>query len=208
MSREKECKKCGGPCELVKCISEFNVDRRDKSGFQSWCRVCAREYRRENREVLRLKEAQYRKDNPEYMAKARKKTAKWNKANPDYKDQWYQDNNDTISISRAKYYKDNTEIVKARRVQWGKDNPDKVAHLQSKHRAAKLCRTVAWSDDWKIQQFYLMARKLTKMYGVEFHVDHIVPLQGKLVSGLHVENNLQIITATENLRKNNKFIPG
>lgn len=192
MSSVKE-KKCNGPCELVKPVSEFNADRKAKDGYQYKCRSCCSKYQKENKEKLRIKKVQYKKDNPEYVAKQREKAAEWFKNNPDYKDQWYQDNKGAISISRAKYYKDNTDVLKAR---------------NAKSRAARLKRAVDWADDWKIRQFYIVAQKLTDMYGVEFHVDHIIPLQGKLVSGLHVENNLQIITATENLRKHNKFIPG
>ena len=65
-------------------------------------------------------------------------------------------------------------------------------------RAKKLDRTPSWSNQVKIKEFY---DKCPSGY----HVDHIVPLQGRLVSGLHVENNLQYLTAEENLSKQNKF---
>jgi 5-methylcytosine-specific restriction endonuclease McrA len=48
---------------------------------------------------------------------------------------------------------------------------------------------------------------MTKETGINYEVDHIIPLQGKLASGLHVYNNLQIITQSENRSKNNKYTP-
>lgn len=51
-----------------------------------------------------------------------------------------------------------------------------------------------------------MSRSISKKTGTQHHVDHIIPLQGKLVSGLHVPWNLRIIPAHENLSKSNKII--
>ena len=65
-------------------------------------------------------------------------------------------------------------------------------------RAKKLDRTPSWADLAKIKEIF---NKCPEGY----HVDHIIPLQGKLVSGLRVENNLQYLTAEENLKKQNKY---
>ena len=56
-----------------------------------------------------------------------------------------------------------------------------------------------------IRDVYLRAEQMTKETGVPHHVDHVIPLRGKNVSGLHVENNLAVIRWDENLRKGNKF---
>jgi len=71
--------------------------------------------------------------------------------------------------------------------------------VQAKYKAAKLQRTPKWANLAKIQEIY---NKCPKGY----HVDHKIPLQGKLVCGLHVETNLQCLTATDNMKKGNKYI--
>lgn len=70
---------------------------------------------------------------------------------------------------------------------------------QASKRAASLQRTPVWADFVKIKQIY-------KNCPIGYHVDHIIPLNGKLVSGLHVENNLQYLLAKDNIVKSNKFI--
>lgn len=69
---------------------------------------------------------------------------------------------------------------------------------QARYRAAKLLAIVPWSDFEKITRIYSDCPKGSQ-------VDHIIPLQGKNVCGLHVANNLQYLTKEENLRKYNKF---
>ena len=69
---------------------------------------------------------------------------------------------------------------------------------QARRRAAKLQRTPSWSNEGVLDAIYLNCPE-------GYHVDHIIPLQGELVSGLHVETNLQYLTATENHSKSNKF---
>ena len=67
-----------------------------------------------------------------------------------------------------------------------------------RYKAAKLNRTPKWVDHKEINKIY---NKCPKGY----HVDHIIPLQGVNVSGLHVPENLQYLSAAENLRKGNKY---
>jgi len=83
--------------------------------------------------------------------------------------------------------------------------PALVRHHTAKRRAAKLRRTPPWADMAAIEAFYAEARRLTVETGVPHHVDHDIPLQSELVSGLHVHNNLQILTGSQNSRKKNRF---
>jgi 5-methylcytosine-specific restriction endonuclease McrA len=88
-----------------------------------------------------------------------------------------------------------------------KRNKGKVNARTAIRHAAKMQRRPQWltkEEKVKIQCYYQVASMRTKESGYAWHVDHIVPLQGETVSGLHVPWNLQVIPATDNIRKSNK----
>ena len=91
------------------------------------------------------------------------------------------------------------EIILDRGRKWKSKNKAILAALQRKRRAAQLLRLPVWANLEKIKEFYLAARER----GLE--VDHILPLQGKTVSGLHVENNLQLLDKISNCKKGNRL---
>ena len=91
------------------------------------------------------------------------------------------------------------------RAAWCAANRHKRRANDARRNAAKLQRTPAWADHESINLWYLGARILGELLGEPYHVDHVVPLQGETVSGLHTFENLQLLPARENLRKSNSF---
>ena len=126
-------------------------------------------------------------------------------------------NSKSIIIRNQEYAIENKEIVRVRQLAWRQRNKNKIVKYRQDNaglyaffaaeRRVKVKRaTPPWADMNKIKWFYLEAARITKETGVTHEVDHIVPLTNKIVSGLHCEFNLQILTKTENIRKHNHFI--
>ena len=96
----------------------------------------------------------------------------------------------------------------AEKARWRRENPGKVLALTRKRQLAKIQRTPPWlSDDdyWMMSQAYELAAQRSKLFGFSWHVDHIIPLQGKDVSGLHVPLNLQVIPGSVNSQEGNRM---
>jgi len=113
-----------------------------------------------------------------------------------YIKEWRKNNPDKVKAYSKKYTEKNKDKINAYVKQWAKDNKGKVCARTRKYQAAKLQRTVAWNDDLVMQMIYEDCPE-------GYQVDHIVPLQGEYVSGLHVHYNLQYLTAAENRQKSN-----
>lgn len=142
-------------------------------------------------------------------------TSEYNKAR-------YEANKETIKARQNEYVRKNKEAVKQRNKSykernkeqvlsltrlWKKQNKHKVNAANKNRRFTELKATPKWltnDDYWMIEQAYELAQLRTKMLGIEFHVDHIIPIKGKMVCGLHVPTNLQVIPALENMRKGNR----
>ena len=121
---------------------------------------------------------------------------------------WYEANADKKKAANKRWRDANTNKKKEINKRWQQANPDKINASTAKRRAAKLQSTPPWltqEDLVNIQQFYTAANQLTSLNGCPYHVDHIVPLQGKTVCGLHVPWNLQVLQAHENMSKSNKL---
>lgn len=109
-----------------------------------------------------------------------------------------------------KYKEENKEKLAKYRKEYKTINRDKVNATNAKRRASRLLRTPQWLTDKHIEMIvyiYNDAMNKTCLTGINHHVDHIVPLQGKTVSGLHVPWNLQILPEHENISKSNKNWP-
>jgi hypothetical protein len=155
---------------------------------------------------LKAQKAAWRKANVE---KIKEQKAAWNKANAEkLKAQglvYYAANAVRIASRKAAYRKANLDLVKQQSIPWRKANPDKIRALNNARKALVLKRTALWADTEAIRLVYLDAA--THPATEQMHVDHIVPLRGKLVSGLHVANNLQVLPGTANQSKSAKFDP-
>jgi hypothetical protein len=105
---------------------------------------------------------------------------------------------------QRRWLSENREQANAASAAWAKANPGKCTARSARRRAAELQRTPAWADNDVINSLYELAR-IYREAGHDVEIDHIVPLQGKKVSGLHVQDNLQVICSMLNKSKSNNF---
>lgn len=172
---------------------------------------------------------EYRKTNAKQIAKTSKEWREKNKSNINVnaRKRWENDEeyrNKKIQRNKA-YAQQNREKMNQRNRDWSKrnpqskyesqrrwrqNNPDYVNHLTRLRQTSIIKRTPHWLTDCDfilIKNKYELAKKKTQSTGEKWVVDHILPLRGELISGLHVPANLRVIKESTNLRKSNKFVP-
>jgi hypothetical protein len=194
----KTCSKC----KNTKDVSCFAKHKLRKDGLHNECRQCvsdrdkvrrivlekelkekSKQYYSENKEVILAKVKEYKENNSDKIAKCQKEYAAKNK--------------EKLKKYLSVYIKKHRE-----------NNRDAYAAKDARRRAAKLQALPKWltkAEHEQIKELYTCAQMFKLYTGEEYHVDHIVPLQGENVCGLHVPWNLQVIPAKENLSKSNKL---
>jgi hypothetical protein len=122
-----------------------------------------------------------------------KKRDSYTKKEADKKRAYYLNNKEKATKKNKDYYENNKSMFLARDVE---------------RRARKLQASYV-IDKRYVQDLFENSKEASLVFkdiGVTFHVDHIVPLKNNMVCGLHTEENLQILSAKENLEKSNKFL--
>lgn len=175
------------------------------------------------------KECENKRDRERYPARRevmlQQKKEQYNPiAKKEYNDNYRIENRDQMVANSREYYYNNQEELKAQKRQYNidnrdeilrkksiyqKENPDIINSYVAKRNADKASATPKWLTKeqlLEIRVFYAEATKLTKETGIKHEVDHIIPLRGKNVVGLHVPWNLQILTKIANIKKGNKIL--
>lgn len=197
----KMCNKC--QCE--KPISEFGKDRARYDGLTYRCLECRKAANKTQADVIRAQKRDHYERNREILLARKRESYSGNaEEKRAYQRAYAAARPEETKLKSKLFYAKNPDYYK----QFRQKYPERVNAKEVKRKTAKMNRTPPWlteDDFWLIEQAYDLAAKRTQMFGFSWHVDHIIPLQGKIVSGLHVPCNLQVIPASINTSKQNKF---
>lgn len=196
-------------CEETKPVSEYGRHARNWNGLQTRCKPCVRadSLRRKNGgHLLRLRAERAARTDEGFCAKC----VTWkprehfsrNANRPHGIDARCKS---CQSLARVARYRANPDPERQQAAVWRASNAARKTADLAAYRAQKRKAMPAWADRAAIQKFYDAAALLTEMTGESWHVDHIVPLRGKTVCGLHCEANLQLLPGAENQSKGNRL---
>lgn len=168
-----------------------------------------KEYYAKNKPKIAEAQQNWREMNRDY---AKAKTAEWRAADPQRaiasKKAYYEANKERMLEKQKSWASENAEAIKEYHRGRYRKMPEVYIAAASKRRARQLLATPKWDEElteFAVIEAADLVRKRKQITGVSWHTDHIVPLRGKTVSGLHVWNNIQVIPATVNMSKSNAF---
>lgn len=198
-------------CGVTKPYSEFYKRADSSDGYRGACKKCkvkqSVDYAARHREQIQEYHKQYYAkriaDNPSFHAECY--AANREKSLADSKKR-YQINSAERIQKQKQWAEANPDKVRVYKKAWKKSNPGTVREYTVRRRLSTQQQTPAWADVERIRAYYDVCTFFNEVNGyTKYHVDHIIPLRGKRVSGLHVHTNLRVIPARENERKNNRF---
>ena len=187
--QEKTCKGCG----LAKPLSEYYANKACAMGVTTFCKGCTAEKRKADRKANPGKYKAWEDADRIRNGDARRARCK----------QWHDQNKERQSAYNKRLYQAKREAILEQKRQYRLANRDKIYVLNGERRAIERRARLRSANAVAMADMYRLARNLTKQTGIAHHVDHIVPLKGDNVCGLHVEWNMQVITAAENIAKRN-----
>lgn len=168
-------------------------------------KLLARKYKQKNKDIINKRNREIRSNNLEFFRERERKYYHENREQHCKSGlKWREQNREKAIKASKKYYYENIEHCREVRKEYSKNNRGRLNALSAKRYAQKIQATPEWADYEKILKIYQECQKLTENTEIVYNVDHIVPLLSENVCGLHCEDNLQILTKVENLKKSNK----
>lgn len=204
----------GKRCTACKqCLprTEFHRNKSKADGLATECKPCViakvkARYEADPEKHRQAMRDNYRNKAEEYKARSRR----WELENAERKRElraaYREKYREQIKIFSQRDWQRHNEKRLARKKEYRAENPELGVAQCRKYQAKKQMALPRWANLEKIKGFYFESRRLTAETGIPHHVDHIYPLNGETVSGLHNEFNLRVVTAFENQSKGNRLI--